>query len=443
MSQTFKIARPPATPRTPIGLGPTIFAGVAIVGLFFGGIGVWAATAPLGSAVIAPGTVVVESYRKTISHLEGGIIADILVRDGDVVTNGQQLIRLDNTRAKATLDLLGGRLTTGRALEARLMAERDGDDFIDFGDSLVDRLDEKKVTDAIDGQINVFKARRAALISQIEIEESGIAQLLAEIEGLERQIRAETTQLALITDEIEIVEDLVDNGLARAPRLRELQRKAAEIDGNRGQRQASIARAKQAIAGARLRITDLQITRVNEAAEQLPNVQSELSDLLERITAAQDILARTAVIAPLDGTVVGLRKHTPGGVIAPGEPLLEIVPSGDTLVIEAQVDPADIELVYVGLNARVRLTSFSMRQALPLAGIVTSISADRLTDDRTLRDYYLARIELTDDQEKLQAGTTPYPGMPAEVMIRTGSQSALEYILKPVSDSLNRAFREE
>ena len=144
MSQTFKIARPPATPRTPIGLGPTIFAGVAIVGLFFGGIGVWAATAPLGSAVIAPGTVVVESYRKTISHLEGGIIADILVRDGDVVTNGQQLIRLDNTRAKATLDLLGGRLTTGRALEARLMAERDGDDFIDFGDSLVDRLMKRR-----------------------------------------------------------------------------------------------------------------------------------------------------------------------------------------------------------------------------------------------------------------------------------------------------------
>ncbi len=442
MSQTLKIARPSVTPRTRIGLGPTIFAGVAIVGLFFGGIGVWAATAPLDSAVIAPGTVVVESYRKTIAHLEGGIVADILVRDGDVVTKGQQLIRLDTTRPQATLGLLDGRLTTARALEARLIAERDGDELIHFADSLMDRLDDEKVTDSINGQINVFRARREALISQVAIEEAGIAQISAEIEGLEGQIRAESTQLTLIADEIEIVEWLDAKGLARKPRLRELQRKAAEIEGNRSQRQAAIARAMQAIGAAKLRITDFPITMINEAAEQLPGVQSELSDLLERIAAAEDILERTAVVAPLAGTVVGLRKHTLGGIISPGEPLLEIVPSGDRLVIEAQVDPSDIDLVYVGLDARVRLTSFGPRNTLPLVGIVTSISADRLTDERTLKDYYLARIEFTEDPANLRDGVSPYPGMPAEVMIATGSQSALEYILKPVSDSLNRAFRD-
>jgi len=425
------------------GVRGAILAGSAIIVLFFGVLGTWAALAPLESAAIASGTVSVDTNRKTIQHLEGGIVGAILVRDGDVVRRGQVLIRLDVTRPLATRDLLNGRRLAAQALEARLIAERDGRGEIEFPDTLVGQASERKVIETIAGQINIFRARQKAIAGQVKIQEQRIAQISEEIGGLKGQIRSEDMQERLIRSEIADVKVLLEKGLARKPRLLALQRRLAEIEGSRSRNRAAIARARQSIGETRTRISEIGTRLLNEVVAELREVQAELFDLAERIRAAEDVLGRTDIRAPLAGTVVSLQVHTLGGVIAPGAALMDIVPSGVKLVIEAKVDPIDIDVVHVGLEAQVRLTAFSLRNAKPVAGRVTSVSADRLIDERTGQAYYRARIELTEDPAKVFEGATLYPGMPAEVMIVTGSRSALGYIFNPISSSLNRAFREQ
>ena len=417
--------------------------GVAIVAVFFGGLGTWAALAPLDSAAIAPGTVKVDSNRKTIKHLEGGIVGEILVRDGDVVEAGQQLIRLDETRSLATLDLMKGKRIAAAALEARLKAERDGLPAIAFPKWLLDNRSYPTVAETLEGQVNIFRARRQAIEGKTAIQEQRIAQLAEEIKGLRGQIRAEDTQLDLIRTEATDLKILVDKGFARRPRLLALQRQQAEIEGSRSRNWAAIARAQQSIGETRIQISDLRTQMLNDVVLQLRETQAELFDLAERIRAAEDVLQRIDIRAPLAGTIVGLQVHTPGGVIGPGEPLMEIVPSGDRLVVEAQVDPNDIDVVHPGLAAQVRLSAFSTRSTVPIEGRVTSVSADRLADQRTGQPYYLVRIDLTGDVAKELDGAKLYPGMPAEVMIATGARTALEYIFKPISSSLNRAFRQQ
>ncbi len=473
------------------GVRRTILAGFSVIALFFGGLGTWSALAPLESAAMALGAVSVDTNRKTIQHLEGGIVREILVRDGDVVAAGQPLIRLDETQARATLDLLKGRQLAATALEARLIAERDGKEEIEFSDwparreavgeaqevRLVDRLQNKhhrllddlvfladdaqgpfrairlrdvspsledpRVAEIIDGQINIFKARRKALLGQVAIQEKQMAQISEEIKGLEGQIKAEDFQLRLVRGQIEDLRGLVERKVVTKPRMVALQRGAAEIEGSRSQNRARIARARQSIGEAKLRINDLRARLINEVVLELRDVQSELFDLAERIRVTEDVLWRTAIRAPLTGTIVGLQVHTLGGVIGPGEPLLDIVPSGDRLVIEAQINPRDIDVVHPGLVTQVRLMPFSMRNTAPLEGRVTSVSADRLTDERTGQSYYLARIALNEDPAIALGGASLYPGMPAEVMFVTGTHTALGYIFKPITASLNRAFREE
>jgi len=425
------------------GVRGAILAGSAIIALFFGGIGLWAAVAPLESAAIAPGTVSIDTNRKTIQHLEGGIIGSILVRDGEVVRRGQVLTRLDVTGPRATLDLLKGRRLAALALEARLITERDGRAEVQFPDNLLAKINGTKGIEALDGQINIFRARRKAIVGQVEIQELQILQILEEIRGLKGQIRAENLQQKLIRSEMSDVRVLVGKRLARKPRLLALQRRLAEIEGSQSSNQANIARAKQRIGEARIRITEIRTNSLNEVLVELRNVRAELFDLSERIREAEDVLSRTDIRAPLAGTVVGLKVHTRGGVIAPGATLMDIVPSDEKLVIEANVDPIDIDVVHPGLEAQVLITAFSMRNAKPLKGRVMSVSADRLIDERTGQAYYRARIELTENPAKALEGATLHPGMPAEVMIVTGARTALGYIFKPISSSLNRAFRDK
>ncbi len=420
-----------------------ILAGSAIILLFFGGLGTWAALAPLESAAIAQGSVSVDTNKKTIQHLEGGIVSEILVRDGEVVKPDQVLIRLDVTRPRATLDLLQGRHLATQALEARLIAERDGKAEIAFPGKLMERFSESKLVETPDSQINIFRARRQAIAGQVMIQKQRIAQLGEEIKGLNGQIRAENTQRELIQSEITDVNLLVAKGLARKPRLSALRRRLAEIEGEQSRHQAAIARAKQSIGEARTRITEVRTGLLNEVVVELHKVQAEQFDLAERIRTAADVLKRTEIRAPLAGTVVGLQVHTSGGVIAPGARLMDIVPSNEKLVIEANVNPNDIDVVHPNLEAQVRLTAFSMRNAKPLKGRVTSVSADRLINARTGQAYYLARIELTEDPAEAFEGATLYPGMPAEVLIVVGARSTLGYIFAPILSSLNRAFREQ
>jgi HlyD family type I secretion membrane fusion protein len=423
-------------------LGREIIAGLGIVGAFLTGLAGWAAFAPLESAAIAPGVVSVDGYRKTVQHLEGGIVGEILVREGDSVEAGQVLIRIDDTTPRASLDLLRGRWMVASALEARLKAERDGLAKTRFPDSLVAQRDEPKARQILEGQTNIFEARREALTSQTAILKQRVAQYREEIIGIEGQIQAETEQLELVQEELDDVRKLYEKGFARKPKLLQLQRRAAEIEGSRNLHQAQIARARQSIAESRMRASDLETTRLNQVVEELRKVQADLYDLYERLRAAEDVLARTGIRAPLAGTVVDLRVHTAGGVVAAGAPLLDIVPSDNRLVVEAKVDPKDIDVVRRGLEAQVRFTAFNQRHRAPAEGRLTSVSADLLSDEASGEQYYLARVELAEVQVASTDVAELYPGMQAEVMIVTGARSALDYLLEPLLRSLDRAFRE-
>ncbi len=424
-------------------LGREAVASVAIVGVFLAGLIGWAAVAPLESAAIAPGVVSIDGYRKTVQHLEGGIVGEILVREGDRVAAGQVLIRLDDTTPRASLELLHGRWLVASALAARLEAERDGRDGVRYSEALAGRRDDPKTRQVLEGQDNIFQARRAALRSQVAILEQRGAEYREEIAGISGQIRSETEQLALVEEELADVRMLYDKGFARKPKLLQLQRRVAEIEGSRNLHQAQIARTRQSIGAARLRAFDLETTRLNQVVEELRKAQAELYDLNERLRAAEDVLARTEIRAPLDGTVVDLRVHSAGGVIASGAPLLDIVPQEERLVVEARIDPKDIDVVRDGLDAQVRFTAFNQRHRAPAAARLTSISADLLTDQASGQSYYLARVELVVEDAAAAAELAAlHPGMQAEVMIVTGARTALDYLLEPLLLSLDRAFRE-
>lgn len=425
------------------GMGVTtpMAVGAGIVGLFFGVFGAWAAFAPLESAAVARGVISVETQRKTIQHLEGGIVGEILVRDGDEVAADAILVVLDDTQARATLDLLRGRHRSARALEARLIAERDGAAEISFPDQIRDSADAD-VAELVRAQRNIFTGRRQSIAGQVAIMQQRVAQIQQEIRGLEGQTAAQAEQLALTNEEIESNQKLVDEGLSGKTRLLELQRALAEVTGEHSQSLAAIARAQQNIEETRLEMADLRTNYINEAVQQLGVVQAELLDLGEQIRAAEDVLRRTVIRSPMAGTVVGMQVHTVGGVVAPGQALLDVVPKGDRLIVEAFVDPNDIDVVEVGLEAQVRLTALTQRNLAPLAGHVTTVSADRLTDQRTGASYFLARVELDDDPAEKLDGERLYPGMQAEVMIVTGARTTLDYLSRPLVDSFNRAFRE-
>jgi HlyD family type I secretion membrane fusion protein len=425
-----------------IGIAPILMVGGAVVLLFFLVFGGWAALAPLKSAALANGTVIVESNRKTIKHFEGGIVADIFVSDGDVVTKGQTLIRLDVIQARVTLERLKGRMVAARALEARLKAERDGKQRIVFPNFLLGADEGRNYEEILSGQVNIFNSRKNSFVAQESILGQQSAQLEEEILGLQGEISAQDIQLGLIQDEIKDLKNLVNKGFAKRPRLLALLRSGAEIEGARSRNVAAVARARQQIAESKLRISELKTQRLKESVEELRLTQTELYDLEELVRSAKDVLGRTDILAPLAGTIVSLQVHTRGGVIAAGERLMDLVPSGAPMIIESRVDPSDIDVVHAGLPAQVRLTAFNQRNLSPMSGRVLTVSADSLTDERTGAPYFLARVKLNEDISTNNA-VTLYPGMQAEVMIITGERTVLDYVFKPILRSLSRAFRED
>lgn len=431
----IEIQKPPV--RTVVAIG------AAIVAVFFGIFGVWAAVAPLNTAAIAPGEVTVEGKRKTVQHFEGGIVSEILVRDGAQVAAGQVLVRLERTQAQAVLSLVEGRHLSARALAARLVAERDDAETIVFPPAMLSRAADPAYRTAMDGQRRIFDARRNALSSKIALLRKRDSQVRIEISGLRAQVKADDRQLALIEEELSGIRSLVKRGLVPKPRLLALERRAAEISGGRGRNIAAIARAQQSMGETRLKIQDLKASRLNEVVRELRDVESRLDDLGERRSASSDVLTRTEIRAPIAGTVVGLKIATTGGVIAAGEAIMDIVPADDRLIVEAKVSPQDIDIVRAGLPAQVRFTALSQRNSVPVDGDVVSVSADRLADQFTPEGYYLARIALLPDVQKSLGGVKLQPGMQAEVMIVTGANTALGYFMKPVANSFNRAFREE
>jgi HlyD family secretion protein/epimerase transport system membrane fusion protein len=413
--------------------GP-LLSGLLVGAAFFGGFGGWAALAPLDGAAIASGVLSVESSRKAVQHLEGGIVGAVLVRNGDFVDAGQPLIRLDETRPRAALEMLKVQRASALALTARLTAERDGDDTVRFPAWLAAGAEAR-------AEENVFRARRQALEGQTAILTQQISQHHEEIAALSAEIVAARKQGALIAQEIADVETLFNKGLERKARLLALQRQAAEIEGQKNRNEAMIAKVRRDIGETELKIVELRTTMLNEAVEGLRETQEQLAKLEEEIRAAEDVLTRTVVAAPSAGVVVNLQVHAAGAVIQPGQQLMELVPQDDKLVVEARVEPSDVDVVHSGLPAQVKLTAFNQRFAPALDGRVKWVSADRLTDERTGLPYYVARVELDDGQEA-RLDEELHPGMPAEVMIATGSRTMLDYLVSPLFRAIDRAGRE-
>jgi HlyD family secretion protein len=420
-----------------------VLAGLAFTGIFVFGAGAWSLVASLESAAMAQGVVESESSRKTIQHLEGGIIGRILVNDGDHVVAGQPLIRLDDTKPRTQLGALEGQLWDAQAREARLIAERDGLPKVSYPATLLERRDDPTIASVLSGQDKIFETRRELLNSKVSQLRERIGQVKEEIVGYQAQESAAKKRIGLINEEIAGLKQLVDKGLERKPRLLALQRDLAEIEGHRGDLAAQVARAQQTIAESEVSILKEQNDSQNDVANQLRETQQKIHELTEQIQAAQDVLARIEVKAPEAGTITDLKVHTPGGVINAGEPLMDLVPEQDKLVVTVQVRPEDIDVVRPGLPAQVRLLPYKMRRVPPIDGTVTYVSADRIVDKRTERPYYVAKIKVDEKMLADMPDVEMVPGMSAETMIKTGERTVAAYALSPILDGFHRAFREK
>jgi HlyD family type I secretion membrane fusion protein len=432
--------RPEDVPERPMLRGP-LAAGILLSAIFFAGFGGWAAVAPLASATLAEGVIRVETHRKTVQHLEGGIAREILVAEGDEVEAGDVLMRLDQTQSGTAVAVLSGQRDALLALKARLSAERDGLGAIVFPPQLSGS--GEKVVELREGQARIFDARRESLAAQLGILDERREQLDAQIQAHKAQLASTKEQLRLIAEEIATVADLLSRGLERKPRLLALQRQQSYLEGLRGEQQASIAKAEQAIGETRMQSEDLRTRRSAEIALELREAEAQLLEVEEKLGLASDIDRRMEVIAPVSGQVVELKLHTVGGVIRPGEPLLDIVPNSDELVVEARIRPVDIDAVAIGQPAQVALTAYKQRTTPRLDGTLVKVSADALADPERRISYYAADIRIDPSELAKLEGVQLYPGMPAEVMIVTGERTLLQYLLQPLTDSFNRAFRED
>ena len=419
--------------------------GFGAVAVLFGGVFLWSVLAPISAAVIAPGQVSVESNRKAVQHLDGGLIEEIFVREGDEVEAGDLLARLDDTAAAANLALLDGQLTELYARRARLEAERDGLDIMadPRGDSGV--IATPQSAEKRDGQQQLFDARRQTKLTQLRLLEERVVQQKVRITGLEAQIRSSIRQRALIEDELEGVRELNEQGFAPLTRVRALERESSRLVGERGALRASVAEATSIIAEAQLEIERLRETDREDAITELRDVELSIAEREEKRVATAEILQRTEIRAPQAGRVIGLTVHTVGGVIAPGDVLMEIVPNNDRLQISAHVSPRDVDKLRTGQETLVRFSSLGSRATPEAEGVVRNISADSLIDKVTGASYYLVLVDIPQGEEidKVLKGAALVPGMPVETFIQTGSRPAISYFLKPLSDSLARSMRED
>lgn len=445
LSSRVSIWQPPSIPPTPIARmrGVIRMGNMLLFGLL-GILGIWSAFAPLESAAIAPGLVEAESSRKVIQHLEGGIIKEILVKDGDTVKSGQVLVRLDQTRAHAERQSWSEQYWDARVREARLLAERDNLQQIAIpAEVQAAEADHPSIATIIAGQKKIFQTRLQVLHSQEAIIRQRISQVEEEIIGLQAEEAAAAKRASIIREERAAVASLVDKGLERRPRLLSLDREMVEVDGRKGEVAARISRARQVISEAQATLIKLESDRQNEIAQSLREAQSQIAILFEKIRALDDQLSRTDVKAPEDGVVTDLRIHTTGGVIGAGAPLMDLVPMDDRHIITARLRPEDIDVVRVGLPAEIRLLPYNQRRIPPIAGTIIYVSADRLTDKRTDQPYYAARVRIDDPHLIRANGVDMVSGMPVETFIKTGRSTVALYALRPFLDSFNRAFRED
>lgn len=419
-------------------------AGFLILLVVFGIFGGWAALAPIDGAVYAPGVVTVQTYRKTVQHLEGGIVAEIHVRDGDMVRVGDPLLALDDRQLRAEYEVAYNQLIAALAMEARLIAERDNHEIIDFS-AMGEGLDGQRGTEARNSEVQVFTARRTARLGEISVLEERVRQLEQQIRGTEELIAAKGQLQQSYASEIADLNDLLGQGFIDKQRVLDQQRKLDTLKSEMAEHRSSITTTRLQINETRLQIVQVNKDFEADVARQLAEVQTNVYDLQERTAALTDRLQRIVIRAPENGMVIDMSVHTVGGVVRAATPILDIVPSTSDLVVEAQIATNDINRIAVGRTADIRFTAFNTNTTPVIEGIVLSISGDRLTNEQTGMPYYLARIKVTEngaqvlDQRQLRL----LAGMPADVLVKTGERTLLQYLIQPARDVMAQSLIEE
>ena len=420
-----------------------LIAGILIVLLLGFGVGGWAATTELSGALIAQGSIVVDSNVKKVQHPTGGIVGELLVRDGDHVKAGDLLVRLDETVVRANLAIVTKGLDQLMARKARLEAERDGADKIIFPAELLGHADSPDAQSAMDSERKLFTLRNSARLGQKSQLRQRIGQLQQEIAGIEAQQAAKGNEVVLIERELSGVRDLYAKNLVPITRLTQLEREAARLSGERAQLIAAGAQSGGKISEIGLQIIQIDQDLSSEVAKEMRDIDGKIGEFIERKVTAEDQLRRTEIRAPQTGTVFQSTVHTVGGVISAGDPIMMLVPDADKLQVEAKVNPQDIDKLQVGQAAVLRFSAFNTRTTPEIDGTVTRVSADTTPDPRTGLSYYTIRIAIPSQAAAALGDVKLLPGMPVETFVETGDRTVISYLMKPLRDQFSRAFREK
>jgi HlyD family secretion protein len=419
-----------------------LIVGLAIIVVLAGGLGGWASTAEMSGALIAPGQIVVESNIKKVQHPTGGVVGEVLARDGDLVKAGQVVVRLDDTVTRASLAIVTKNLDGLWARAARLQAEQQGLGKIEFPRTLLDRAGDPDVKTVIASETKLFEVRVNGRTGQKAQLRERITQLNEEIGGLSAQEKAKDQEIALVEKELAGVRDLYEKHLVQISRLTTLERDAARLNGERAQYIASRAQAKGKITETELQIIQVDKDMVSDVSKDLREANDKIGEFVERKVTAEDQLRRTDIRSPQDGMVLQSTVHTVGGVITAGDAIMMIVPQADDLRVEAKVNPQDIDKLQIGQKTLLRLSAFNQRTTPELNGVVTRVSPDVTTDQRTGQSYYTIRVSMPPEELARLGDAKLIPGMPVEAFVQTGDRTMLSYLIKPLSDQLMRTFRE-
>ena len=417
--------------------------GLVIVIVLAGGVGGWAGTMTLSGALIAQGSVVVDSNVKKVQHPTGGIVGELRVRDGDRVKQGDIVVRLDDTVTRANLAIVTKGLDELYARKARLESERDGAPRVRFPDDLLARAGDPDIAAIVDGERKLFELRSSARTGQKAQLRQRVEQLNEEVRGLKAQRLSKEKETKLIEREKEGVYDLWKQKLVPLTKLTELERAAARLEGEAAQLVAQTAQAAGKISETELQIIQIDRDLSSEVAKETREIDGKIGEFVERKITAEDQLKRVDIRAPQDGMVFQSNVHTVGGVITAGDAMMMIVPDADNLTVEAKVNPQDIDQVRPGQVALLRLSAFNQRTTPEIYGTVTRISADASTDQRTGQTYYTIRIAMPGDEVAKLGEVRMVPGMPVEAFVQTGDRTMISYLVKPLHDQLMRMFREK
>ncbi|GJD95455.1 HlyD family type I secretion periplasmic adaptor subunit [Methylobacterium iners] len=421
---------------------PYAVAGYALILATFGVMGVWAATVRLDRAVISPGVITAEGSRKVVQHFEGGMVREVLVRDGQSVQEGDVLLRIDPLQSRAAADVLGNQLDAALILEARLRAEQNQARDLDLPPEIIRRQGEDAIARMIGDQVMHLTERQASVQAQLNLINARVTQLNTEMSGLAVERSSVEEQVGFINQELEGLRALREKNLIPLSRVLLMERERMRLQGVIGRSVAETAKAQNAIGEAGLQVAQLKQKLQEANTAQLLDTRQKISELREKLLVAQDVLQRHEVRASHRGVVQGLKVYTIGQVIRSGEPLMELVPTSDRLVISVQFSPNDLEAIHAGMRAEIKFPSFQARRTPTIFGTLKTVSRDRLIDDTTKQAYFAGIVEIHDDQVPGEVRPRLMAGLPAEIVVSAGERTALDYLVRPFFDAMGRAFHE-